>query len=70
LENNAMTHFLPIEQSMIEYAQRFANMSNKTWEVFRDAKGAVDLALLGTCAKEPKFRLLMTVKPINEGMTQ
>lgn len=65
-----MKHFLPIEQSMIKHAQRFANMSNKPWEVFRDARGAVDLALFGTCAQEPKFRLLMTVKPINEGMTQ
>jgi hypothetical protein len=58
-----MNNFLPVEQSMIEYAQRFANMSNKPWEVFRDGKGAVDLALLGTCANEPKFRLVMVVKP-------
>lgn len=63
-----MNNFLPIEQSMIEYAQRFANMSNKPWEVFRDARGAVDLALLGTCAREPKFRLLMIVKPL--GVTE
>jgi hypothetical protein len=65
-----MKHFLPVEQNMIKHAQRFADMSNKSWEVFRDARGAVDLALSGTCAQEPKFRLLMTVKPINEGMTR
>lgn len=58
-----MNKFLPIEQKMIDFAQVMANQSGKSWEVFRDSRGAVDTGLQGTCADCPKFKLLVTVSP-------
>ena len=63
---NELTQFLPIEKSMIEHAQKFANMSGKSWEVFRDGRGAVDLALSGTCEQESKFRFIAKIDPQHE----
>ncbi len=60
---NVEKRLLPIEKSMVRQAQQFANMSGKPWEIFRDGRGAVDLALVGTCAQESKFKLIMTVEP-------
>lgn len=56
-------NFLKIEQDMIAYAIRMAEQTGKSWEVFRDGRGALDIALIGTCACCPKFRLLVTIHP-------
>ena len=58
-----MSQFLKIEQDMIDFARRMAVATGKSWEVFRDGRGAVDLALAGTCAASPKFRMLCLVTP-------
>ena len=58
---------LKIEQDAINWATQFANQSLKTWEVFRDGRGAVDIGLSGTCNSNPKFRLIAEVKP--QGVT-
>jgi hypothetical protein len=58
-----MTTFLKIEQTVIDFAAAMAASTGKSWEVFRNAYGAVECGLAGTCAECPKFRLLTTVHP-------